>query len=89
MGGGLMKRHVTPRAVNRARWFAELSAALDEGGRVLAELVAAGVSHAETEGLRLRLIELRSELGRLNKVDFDQDRIIGTGWPHQASAGPL
>lgn len=84
-----MKRHLTPRAVNRARWFADLSAALDDGERVLAELVAAGVSPAETERLRIRLVELRAELGGLNKVDFDQDRIIGTGWPHQASAGPL
>ena len=84
-----MKRHLTPRAVNRARWFADLSAALDDGERVLAELVAAGVSSAETERLRLWLIDLRAELGRLNKVDLDQDRIIGTGWPHQASVGPL
>ena len=86
MAGSLMKQHLTPRAVNRARWFAELSAALDEGERVLAELVTAGVDSAETERLRLRLVDLRAELGRLDKVSLDQDRIIGTGWPDQASA---
>lgn len=76
-----MKRHLTPRAVNRARWFAELSNALDEGQRVLAQLAAEGADAAEIERLRLRLIELRAELARLDRVDLNENRVVGGIWP--------
>ena len=76
-----MKRHLTARAVNRARWFAELSAALDQGQRVLAELAGEGADPVEVDRLRRRLIDLRAELDRLNRVDLAEDRIVGTTWP--------
>ena len=76
-----MKRHLTARAVNRARWFAELSAALDEGQRVLAGLAGEGADPVEVDRLRRRLIDLRAELDRLTRVDLEEDRIVGTGWP--------
>ena len=82
-----MKRHLTPWAVDRARWFAELSAALDDGERLLIQLAAEGADPGETEPLRLRLAALRREIGRLNKVDLAVDRIVGTSWPDRASLG--
>ena len=88
-GGGyrglLMNRHLTARAVDRARWFAELSAALDKGQRVLAQLAAEGAEPVETERLWLRLIELRAELGRLNRVSLNEERIVGPKWPDETS----
>ena len=82
--GEIMKRHLTPRAVNRSRWFGELSAAIDEGERVLAELIAARICPADTERLRLRLIELRAELVRLNRVSLTRKRVVGSSWPDEA-----
>jgi len=81
-----MKRHVSPRAIDRARWFSELSTALDEGERLLGELIAERVSPADTERLRLRLIELRQELLRLNRVGLTGGRVVGSIWPDRMSA---
>ena len=83
-----MTRHLTPRALNRVRWFEELSAALDEGERLLAELIAEKVSPAETERLRQRLIELRAELGRLNRISLTEERVVGSAWPDGAAGAP-
>lgn len=82
-----MNRHMTARAVDRARWFSELSAALDDGERVLSQLIAEGVSPADTHRLRVRLIELRAELIRLNRVSLSESRIVGPAWPSQANCG--
>ncbi len=76
-----MDRHLTARALDRARWFAELSAALDDGQRLLSQLAAEGSDPIETERLRLRLIELRGELNRINRVSITEGRIVGPGWP--------
>lgn len=76
-----MNRHLTTRAIERARWFSELSAALDEGERLLAELIAEKISPPDTERLRLRLIELRAELQRVNRVSLTDARIVGSAWP--------
>ncbi len=76
-----MNRHLTARALDRARWFAELSAALDEGQRLLSRLAAEGSDPIETERLRLRLVELRGELDRINRVSVTKGRIVGPGWP--------
>jgi hypothetical protein len=76
-----MNRHLTTRAIERARWFAELSTALDDGERLLAELIAEKVSPTDAERLRLRLIELRAEVERLNRVDLTHGRIVGSAWP--------
>jgi len=80
-----MKRHISPRAIDRTRWFSELTTALDEGERLLAELIAERVSPTDTERLRRRLIELRQELLRLNQVSLVEDRVIGSVWPDRAS----
>jgi hypothetical protein len=80
-----MNRHLTTRAIERARWFSELSTALDDGERLLAELIAEKISPADTERLRLRLIELRTELQRLNRVDLADSRIVGSAWPDRAA----
>jgi len=83
---GAMKRHVSARAIERTRWFSELFTALDEGERLLAKLIAERVSPADTERLRLRLIELREELSRLNRVGLAEDRVVGSAWPDQVRA---
>lgn len=80
-----MLRHLTPRAVNRARWFDDLSTAIDEGERVLAELIAARISPGETEALRQRLILLRSELARLHRISLTEERVVGSTWPAEAA----
>jgi hypothetical protein len=80
-----MKRHITPRAVSRANWFTELSAALEDGEHILAQLIAAKISPADTERLRLRLIELRAELDRINRVSLTGERVVGSAWPDGAS----
>ena len=84
-----MDRHLSSRAISRAHWFAELSATLDEGERLLSQLIAEGISPAETERLRLRLIELRAEVLRLNRVNLIGSRIVGSAWPDDAIQPPL
>jgi hypothetical protein len=86
-----MNRHLTIRAIERARWFSDLSTALDEGERLLAELIVEKVSPPDTERLRLRLIELRAELERVNRVRLTDRRIVGSAWPGRddARADPL
>jgi hypothetical protein len=81
-----MNRHLTARAIVRATWFAELSIALDDGERVLAELMAEGFSPDETERLRLRLAALRIQLGRINRVGLSEERVVGPAWPADADA---
>jgi hypothetical protein len=78
-----MKRHLSARAINRARWISELFGALDEGERLLEELIAKQVSPIDTERRRLRLIDLRQELLQLNRVALDEDRVVGSTWPEQ------
>ena len=82
-----MNRHLRPRALVRANWFAELSSALDDGERLLNDLIAEGVSPIETHRLRSRLIELRAELERLNHVKLAGQRVVGPGWPSGSSPG--
>jgi hypothetical protein len=80
-----MNRHQSLRATIRAHWFAELSTAIDDGERILAELIAEGVSPAETGRLQLRLIELRAEIGRLNRVSLAKNRVVGSKWPEDGA----
>jgi hypothetical protein len=80
-----MNRHLSSRAIGRVRWFAELSAALGDGERTLSKLIAEGISPADTERLRLHLIELRAEVVRLNRVSLIDSRIVGSAWPDQAT----
>jgi len=84
-----MKRHLSARAIDRARWFSELSAALEQARLLLAQLAAEGASPAETEPLRVRLIALREELERVNRVSLEEDRVVGTAWPGRAESPSL
>lgn len=83
-----MTRYLTSRAANRIRWYDELSAVLEDGERVLGEMISSGVGSAETEGLRLRLIALRADLGRLNRISLTEERIVGPAWPDKAAGTP-
>ena len=59
-----------PRAAGRARWLAELSAALDEAQLLLARLVTERISQADADQLRLSIDELRAELKVLHRRGF-------------------
>lgn len=83
-----MTRYLTSRSANRIRWYDELSAVLEDGERVLGEMISSGVGSAETEGLRLRLIALRADLGRLNRISLTEERIVGPAWPDKAAGTP-
>lgn len=65
-----MNPEFVPRAVGRARWLAELSAALDEAQMLLAELVAERIGQADANQLRLSIDELRAELNVLHRRGF-------------------
>ena len=51
-------------------------------------MISSGVGSAETEGLRLRLIALRADLGRLNRISLTEERIVGPAWPDRAAGTP-
>jgi len=84
-----MKRHLSARAIDRARWFAELSTALDQAQHLLSQLAAEGASPSETEPLRRRLLVIRAELERLNRVSLTENRIVGTVWPDRTASRSL
>jgi uncharacterized coiled-coil protein SlyX len=66
----------TPRAASRARWIAELSAALDEAQILLSQLVAERIGQVEIDRLRARIEELREELRALNRRGFAPGQVI-------------
>jgi len=65
-----MNPNFVPRAAGRARWLAELSAALDEAQELLARLVAERISQGDADQLRLKIDELRAELKELHRRGF-------------------
>jgi|PlaIllAssembly_1097288.scaffolds.fasta_scaffold779251_1 hypothetical protein len=81
-----MNRHLTAHAIVRSRWTAELATALEDAERVLAQLVVEGISSFDAEQLRLRLIALRPEVQRLNRVSLTEGRIVGPSWPVRINA---
>lgn len=66
----------TPRAASRARWLAELSAALDDAQILLARLVAERIGRADADLLCKRVEELRSELRSLHRRGFSSNQLI-------------
>ena len=76
-----MRRHLTPRALQRAQWFSDLSTALREAERLLLLLESHGGFPIETVRLRLRVEAVRSELDVLNRVMLPEGRIVGPSWP--------
>lgn len=71
-----MNHHFVPRAASRARWLAELSAALDDAQTLLAQLAAQRIDQADADGLRARIEELRAELRLLHRRGFAPSQII-------------
>lgn len=76
-----MHRHHTPRALQRSKWFKELTATLTEAEKLLSMLEADGGFPVETVRLRLRVQAARSELELLNRVALGEERVVGKGWP--------
>lgn len=79
-----MQRHLTPRALKRAIWFTELTAALAEAEKLLAILEVDGGFPVETARLKVRVQNVRSELELLNRVMLGEGRVVGTSWPEPA-----
>ena len=71
-----MDHQFVPRAASRARWLAELSAALDEAQILLSQLVAERIGQADADRLRARIEELRLELRSLHRRGFAPGRVI-------------
>lgn len=76
-----MHRHLTPRTLQRAQWFTDLSTALAEAEKLLAILEASASFPAETARLRLRIRTVRSELELLNRVALGEGRVVSSSWP--------
>ena len=64
-----------PRSAGRARWLAEVAAALDEAQALLADLIEDRVGQADAELLRMRVDELRAEIRAMHQRGF------GSGHP--------
>ena len=65
-----MEDDLEPRGSSRARWLAELSAALDDAQLLLSQLAAEKISPAKVDRLRARVKLLRSELRALHRRGF-------------------
>lgn len=66
------------RPSSRARWIAELSAALDEAQALLSRLVAERIDQADADLLFLQIEELRTELRVLHRRGFAAREGINT-----------
>ena len=77
----LMHRHLSPRAIERARWFANIVSAMGEAEKLLALLERDGKHPEETGRLRQRIQIIRSELGLLDRVIRGEGRIVSANWP--------
>jgi len=71
-----MNQNFVPRAASRARWLAELSAALDDAQSLLSRLVAERIDQADADLLRAQIEEIRTELRVLHRRGFAADRGI-------------
>ena len=81
MARDIMHRHLTPRSLERAQWFADLTNALGEADTLLAILERDGSFPAEAARLRLRIEAIRLELSLLNRVASGEGRIVTGDWP--------
>jgi hypothetical protein len=76
-----MNRHFSTRAQARARWFSDLTDALDHAQNLLSQLAGEGAEPVEVERINRRLVDIRAELLRLNRVSLADNRIVGAAWP--------
>lgn len=74
-----MYNQFASQTVSRARWIAELSAALDEAQVLLSQLVAERSDRADVDQLRTRIEELSNEVRLLHRRGF---------LPHQPIEAP-
>lgn len=82
-----MRRHITPRALERAQWFSDLNNALGEAEKLLSLMEQDGGFLAETMRLRLRVEGIRTELDQLNRVLLGEGRILSSEWPAAMGSG--
>lgn len=81
-----MNPNFVPRAAGRARWLAELSAALDEAQMLLSELIAERINRADADRLGAQIEQLRAELRSLHRrgfaaeVEIEAPRLVHPDW---------
>ncbi|HVF36604.1 MAG TPA: hypothetical protein VNA29_01520 [Sphingomicrobium sp.] len=76
-----MYRHLTARALQRARWQNDLLTALQHAERLLALLEADPQFVQDAARLRQRIGVVRGELALLNRIMEGEERVIGPTWP--------
>ena len=81
-----MHRHLTPRALKRAQWLTDLTAALAEAELLLIMLESGGDFPAEAVRLRQRIQAVKSELDLLNRVMLGEGRVVSSTWPNAEQA---
>ena len=75
-----MVLNVHSRSLDRAHWYGELTAALEEAEQLLLRLAADGSFPAETSRLCLQVAAVRSEVEMLNRMTLSENRIVGVPW---------
>ena len=76
-----MYRPFSARSVKRARWIAELNAALVRAEALLAQVEIDHGRCAETVRLAVQIRVIRSELEGMTPVTGAKDRVMGQFWP--------
>ena len=82
-----MQQRLTPRTLQRAQWFRDLTDTLVDAEKLLAMFEADGGFSAETAQLRMRIQVVQSELAQLSRVADGEGRVLSKCWPQPIQAG--
>jgi hypothetical protein len=82
-----MQQKLTPRTLQRAQWFRDLTDTLVDAEKLLEMFEADGGFSTETAQLRMRIQNVRSELAQLNRVAAGEGRVVSKCWPQPMQAG--
>jgi hypothetical protein len=82
-----MQQKLTPRTLQRAQWFRDLTDTLVDAEKLLEMFEAGNGFSTETAQLRMRIQNVRSELAQLNRVAAGEGRVVSKCWPQPMQAG--
>lgn len=82
-----MQQKLTPRTLQRAQWFRDLTDTLVDAEKLLEMFEADGGFSTETAQLRMRIQNVQSELAQLNRVAAGEGRVVSKFWPQPMQAG--
>jgi DNA-binding GntR family transcriptional regulator len=82
-----MQQKLTPRTLQRAQWFRDLTDPLVDAEKLLEMFEADGGLSTETAQLRIRIQNVQSELAQLNRVAAGEGRVLSKCWPQPMQAG--